>query len=197
MYIAELQGKLSSRIERSEDVLTSNAFGFFKYAPRSIFLKRLLSSLGINLTHRELEDAEFIFWPTYDDRTEPDLIILAGQHYLLFEAKYFSDFGKDSYGQPEQVLRELAEGSREAESQHRDFLLIAVTADYCYPKQKFRDIPTKYRQSFKWINWQLVAVILLDVLESYREKTPTILFAEDLYNLLDKKKSMKPSRKVR
>jgi hypothetical protein len=108
MYIAELKGKLSSRIERSEDVLTSNVFSFFKYAPRDIFLSRLLSLLGINLTDDELDNAEFIFWPTYEDGTEPDLVLLVGRYYILFEAKYFSDFGTDDEKNPEQLMWEFS-----------------------------------------------------------------------------------------
>jgi len=45
MYLAELHGKLSQRIERMEDILTSNVFSFFKYSTREIFLKGYLNEL--------------------------------------------------------------------------------------------------------------------------------------------------------
>ena len=57
MYLAELRGKLSSSQERSEDILTSNVFCFFKYAERSVYLKRFLSLVGVGLTDEELERA--------------------------------------------------------------------------------------------------------------------------------------------
>jgi len=39
MYLAEICGKLSSKVEGIEDILTSNVFSFFKYSKRTIFLK--------------------------------------------------------------------------------------------------------------------------------------------------------------
>lgn len=72
MYIAEIRGKIPSEFEHKEDVLTSNVFSFFKYASRAIFLGPFLEMLGITATEKDLEDAEFIFWPTYEDGTEPD-----------------------------------------------------------------------------------------------------------------------------
>ena len=69
MYIAELRGKLSSRVECSEDILTSNVFSFFKYANREIFLKRYLANLGFDITTEEAINAQFIFWPVFEDGT--------------------------------------------------------------------------------------------------------------------------------
>lgn len=61
MYLAELRGKLSSRIERMEDVLTSNVFSFFKYSNRDIFLRKYLNELGFNVSNREAEEASLDF----------------------------------------------------------------------------------------------------------------------------------------
>ena len=94
MYLAEFRGKLSSRVERMEDVLTSNVFSFFKYSNRDIFLKNYLNKLGFNISNQEAEGAEFRFWPVFEDGTEPDLVIMVGNYYLLIEAKYFSEFSK-------------------------------------------------------------------------------------------------------
>jgi len=71
MYIAELRGKLSQRIERMEDILTSNVFSFFKYSTREIFLKGYLNKLKIYVSDQEAIEAEFIFWPHFEDNTEP------------------------------------------------------------------------------------------------------------------------------
>ncbi len=46
MYLAELHGKLSSNVERKEDILTSNVFSFFKYSNRKVYLKELMKLLG-------------------------------------------------------------------------------------------------------------------------------------------------------
>ena len=86
MYLAELHGKLSSRLERMEDILTSNVFSFFKYSTRDIFLKGYLNTMGFDISEQEANRAEFIFWPRYEENTEPDLVIIVGDYYLLIEA---------------------------------------------------------------------------------------------------------------
>ncbi len=89
MYQAELRGKLASSFLRMEDVLTSDVFSFFKYSNREIFLKDYLRLLDLNVSVQEAYDAEFLFWPRYEDNTEPDLVIIVGDYYLLIEAKIF------------------------------------------------------------------------------------------------------------
>jgi len=62
MYLAELHGKLSSKIQRMEDLLTSNVFSFFKYSTREIFLKEYLSLsstfIAKFLTLKDTEDSQ-------------------------------------------------------------------------------------------------------------------------------------------
>lgn len=188
MYLAELHGKLSSRVERMEDVLTSNVFSFFKYSNRDIFLKKYLNKLGFNVSIREAEEAEFRFWPVFEDGTEPDLVIIVGNYYLLVEAKYFSGFSEGAKKDEHQLLRELNNGKLEAENYDKEFNLIAITADYYYKKDKFKEIPQKFHLHFKWTNWQLVSSFLDNILSN----NPNIKgserdFSQDLYNLLDKK----------
>ncbi len=80
-----MKGKFSLSMRRSEDILTSNVFSFFKYADRTIFLYEYLQGLGFNsITVEAARDAEFIFWPSFEDGTEPDLVIIAGDYYLLY-----------------------------------------------------------------------------------------------------------------
>ena len=129
MYLAELRGKLSSRLERSEDILTSNVFSFFKYADHNIFLKSLLEMLNIDISNANLEDAEFHFWPRYADNTEPDLVIIVGNHYLLFEAKYLSSFEWIENKELSQLNREIRGGLFESKALNKEFHLIAVTAE--------------------------------------------------------------------
>jgi hypothetical protein len=188
MYLAELHGKLSSRVERMEDILTSNVFSFFKYSSRDIFLKNYLNKLGFNISDQEAEEAEFRFWPVFEDGTEPDLVIIVGDYYLLIEAKYFSKFSEGTKKEEHQLLRELNIGKLEAKNYDKEFNLIAITADYYYKKDKFEVIPQKFHLHFKWTNWQSVSSFLDNILSSNPNiKGPERDFSLDLYNLLDKK----------
>lgn len=186
--MAELRGKLSSRIERMEDILTSNVFSFFKYSDREIFLKGYLNKLGFNISDQEANEAEFLFWPRFEKKTEPDLVIIVGKFYLLIEAKYFSGFAEETEKTKAQLLREIEDGKLEAKNWGKDFWLIAITADYYYKKDKFKKIPPEFFPYFKWTNWQSVSSFLYNILESNRNiRRQERDFALDLYNLLDKK----------
>jgi len=187
MYIAELKGKLSSKVENYEDILTSNVFSFFKYSNRKIFLKALLEKLNIFVNNDELQDAEFIFWPSLGDKTEPDLILIIGKYYLLFEIKYYSDFGKGPSEDKHQLIREIKVGLGEATNLGKEFVVIALTADYYYKESKFKDIPPKYRQFLKWLNWQTICEVITSLLERSGSRLPDLLFAQDLYSLFEKK----------
>lgn len=188
MYLAELHGKLSSKTERLEDILTSNVFSFFKYSNRALFLRRYLMMLGFDLSSEEANNAEFVFWPRYEKNTEPDLVIRAGKYYILIEAKYFSDFDPGNKEVKAQLIREIEGGGLEANNDDLEFHLIAITADYYYKEDKFGIIPKAFRGNFKWTNWQKVTSFLEDTLEEDQniceyEKD----FAHDLFALLDKK----------
>jgi len=188
MYLAELHGKLSSRVERMEDILTSNVFSFFKYTSRKIFLKGYLDKLGFNISEREASRAEFLFWPRYEENTEPDLVIIVGDYYLLIEAKYFSDFGQETSKTKAQLIREVEGGEIDAKNYGKEFVLIAITADHYFKKEKFETIPERYKSNFIWTNWQLVSSFLNYVLEANQSlKKQEREFATDLYSLLDKK----------
>lgn len=187
MYIAELKGKLSSNIERSEDILTSNVFSFFKYSSRTIFLKELLFKIGFNLSDDDLISAQFLFWPRYDDNTEPDLVIIVGYYYILIEAKYFSGFGQETDNKKSQLLREVEGGILEAKVLKKQFVLVAITADYSYKSNKFIEVKTFPNIQFKWVNWQLVSNILANYLSEHDEQYSDYLISRDLYDLLEKK----------
>jgi len=188
MYLAELHGKLSSRIERMEDILTSNVFSFFKYSTREIFLKGYLNKLGFNISNQEANEAEFIFWPRFEENTEPDLVLIVGDYYLLIEAKYFSGFAEETEKTKAQLLREIEGGKLEAKNYDKDFKLITITVDHYYKEDKFKIIPLNFIPCFKWTNWQSVSSFLYNILESGKNiKKQERDFALDLYNLLDKK----------
>jgi hypothetical protein len=175
-------------MERMEDVLTSNVFSFFKYATREVFLKGYLEVLGLDISSREAREAEFLFWPRFEENTEPDLVILVGDYYLLIEAKYFSEFAGETEKTKSQLIRELEGGKLEAKNYGKQFKLIAITADYYYKKEKFQIIPPDFLPHFKWTNWQSVSLFLENILESTRKiREQERSFASDLCQLLDKK----------
>lgn len=188
MYLAEIHGKIPSKFRRLEDLLTSNIFSFFKYTNRHTFLKKYLELLDIRITNNEADTAEFRFWPRFDDDTEPDLVMVVGPHYILFEAKYFSDFGVETKSRKAQLIREIEGGLKEVRNEGKHFQIIAITADHYYKNDRFSTVPSKYRHLFKWTNWQLVTAFLHDILEGDAKISVTDhAFASDLYNLLVKK----------
>lgn len=190
MYLAELRGKLPSQFERMEDILTSNVFSFFKYSTREIFLKGYLNKLGFNISDQEANEAEFIFWPRFEDNTEPDVVIIVGKYYLLIEAKYFSGFGQKTETTKAQLQRENERGRLEAKNRGKEFWLIPITAHHSKHsfKNKSKINPPDFGPYFRWTNWQSVALFLDDILESGKKiKEEERDFALDLYRLLDKK----------
>ena len=189
MYLAELHGKLSRNVERKEDILTSNVFSFFKYARRDLFLKQYLEKvLGLSFSVSDLNGADFIFWPTYDDNTEPDLVIIVGSYYLLIEAKYFSDFDKGTAARKDQITREIEGGAIEAKRLGKQFVYIAVTADSVFRNEKFPPFIQTLPINFKWTNWQAVASLLEGVLAGQSGLgAHELCQAQDLLNLLDRK----------
>ena len=189
MYLAEIHGKLSRKQENQEDILTSNVFSFFKYAPRNIFLSAFIQNLGLNVSLKDTENAEFHFWPRYEDNTEPDLVIIIGCYYLLFEAKYFSGFSEETVKNKHQLIREIEGGMLEAENLGKDFRIVVITAHYCYDSAIFADVPEGYANKLIWTNWQRVTFLLKQKLETNTRLSPEVNdFATDLYALLVKKR---------
>jgi hypothetical protein len=188
MYQAEIRGKLSRDNENREDILTSNVFSFFKYASRKDFLYPLLLTLNVEITIDEAEEAEFRFWPRFSDGTEPDLVLVVGQYYLLFEAKYHSGFGLETSTLRHQLVREIEGGELEAKTMAKKFRLFALTADYYEPPYIRKTIPQEYVHVYRWVNWQSIAFLIYRILEKNTLHNPElILFANDLYQLFLKK----------
>jgi len=189
LYLAELHGKLSSKNENREDILTSNVFSFFKYSDRVKFLKPFFKSIGIVVSEKEAKKAEFSFWPIYAEGTEPDLVIMTDTFYILIEAKYFSDFAGPTKKTKAQLVREVEMGSAKAEQLKKHFFIIAITSDYFCKEDKFKEIPSIFEKNFKWTNWQNVTEILMNMLNNnFVLNSSEMLFTSDLYNLLIKKK---------
>ncbi len=187
MYIAEIRGKLSSDLENKEDILTSNVFSFFKYAPRHIFLSEFLELLDIEVSKSELIEAKFIFWPTYEDGTEPDLVIIVGQFYLLIEAKYFSGFSQENELVSHQLEREYNNGHQQAKLLGKKFVITTITADLFNKPSLFENIDQSIKNELCWVNWHRITKILEDVLLSIELSKENYEFAKDLFHLLQKK----------
>lgn len=188
MYLAELHGKLPQAIAQKEDILTSNVFSFLKYSNRKIFLKGYLNSLGLKVSEQAAIEAKFLFWPRFEENTEPDLVIIVGRYYLLIEAKYRSAFSGGTQKSKAQIIREIEGGVLEATNYRKIFKYVAITGDYYYKEDKFKLIPSEYVPHFIWTNWQYVASFLNNILENdTRISTQEREFAYDLYRLLDKK----------
>ena len=185
MIIAELQGKIPSKLEDKEDILTSHVFSFLKYSNRQL-LKDYLSLLELDVTLEEARNAEFNFWISYDDKTEPDLVLTCGKYYILFEAKLYSDFSPETLKYDAQIVREIKMGKLAAENEDKDFVYVAITAEYYKVKTKYSD----YERNdfvFKWTNWQAFTSFIENKLidnEIVHDKE----FASDLYSLLVKKR---------
>lgn len=187
MYIAELRGKLSSDIECKEDVLTSNVFSFLKYAPRHIFLARFLNLLKIHCPEKDLRGAEFNFWISFDDGTEPDLVIIVGDYYVLIEAKYFSGFGQENGLIAHQLIREYENGLRASAFLNKKFVMATITADFFDKPFYLENIDPTIKRELLWVNWQSITKIIEDVLISEPLSKETLEFANDLFSLLQKK----------
>lgn len=190
MIIAELKGKIPSKLKDKEDILTSNVFSFFKYSNRR-YLKDYLSELGLKVSIEDTNKAEFQFWPSYEDGTEPDLVIICGDYYILFEAKLFSDFSAkvidiETNEIEIQLEREARMGQMEAKNSDKQFILIALTSEYYKKKDKYKKIDSS-NLTFIWTNWQFVANFLFAKMEDPGNHHD-LLHLNDLYDLLAFKK---------
>ena len=195
MYWAELKGKVPGRVAKSEDTLTSNVFSFLKYADREMFLGPFLERLDVVVPKQDLSEAEFLFWPVYPDRTEPDVVIVVGDYYLLFEAKYGSGFGEATDGRASQLKREHTQGSAEAKNLGKQFRMFALTEHYARPERVLAGRAVASNQYFRWINWQSITVLLLEALDAGGLRPEVESFAGDLCALLDKRR-LRPFRSL-
>jgi hypothetical protein len=90
VLIAETCGKLTvvqtedapTDLSRMEDVLTSNVWGVLKNCEHSV-VRSLLASAHPPITGVSGEHLDFRFWERFDDGTEPDLIISAGEDVII------------------------------------------------------------------------------------------------------------------
>jgi len=188
MFQVEIKNKLSSEIENKEDLLTSNVFSFLNYSRRVLYLKAFLNFFEISVSDEALEKAEFSFWPRLFHGTQPDVVIVVGNYYLLFEAKLCSDFAKGDHQTQDQISRELIAGKREAEQTNKQFIFVAITNHTCKPAYVFEQLTKMQTKLFRWMNWQSVYKIVYQILEHGGETVSDHLFARDFLNYLSVKR---------
>ena len=185
MFAAELGGKLPAGVRQLEDILTSYVFGFLRYSARSVYLSGFLNEvIGLEVTDDQARAAEFRFWPTLPDRTEPDVVLVVGSYYVLFEAKLFAPFDPGNETRLPQLVREANAGLADASRDGKSFVFVAVTNDSCFPRDRFAAIGGT-SQSILWVNWQSISQMILRVLEEQGPAAPDHEFARDLVELLD------------
>jgi hypothetical protein len=188
MLKAQIHSKVPTQITELEDILTSDVFSFFYYSNRQIFLYDFLRRIGLSISKYDSTMAEFQFWPRYEEHTEPDLVIIVGNYYLLIEAKYKSDFGKGSDKTKPQLIREIEVGMIEANNIGKQFVLLAITKDPYKMTDKFISVQKDKNLTINWFSWQKISELLIDLLKSDEtiDKRDR-LFANDLLAALDKK----------
>ena len=185
---AQIHSKLSTQISELEDVLTSDVFSFFYYSNRQVFLYDFLIKIGLSISKHDSLLAEFQFWPRYEEHTEPDLVIIVGDYYLLIEAKFKSDFGKGTSKTKPQLIREIEAGIAEAKNIDKKFVLLAITKDPYKITDKFVSVQKDKNLIINWFSWQKISELLIDLLNSDEPiDTRDRLFATDLLAALDKK----------
>jgi hypothetical protein len=166
-------------------VLTSNVFSFLKYSHRPTYLREFFHRAGLEIPASELCRGSFAFWPSYDDGTEPDVVVETHAHYVLIETKYFSGVGEENGNPAGQLIRECRAGAIEASNRSKLFCVLLITGDATPPSRLLDEIPAPYREHVLWTNWRAIAQILLEKIETSGTAAPDYEFASDLYELLD------------
>ena len=181
MIEAVLHGKLSSKQENMEDVLTSNVFGMLQYVAPDAgvipFLSRAKTMDG-NAPLAYIKDlpaanisVSYRFWPRWS-HCEPDVVLdisIADRlsYLIVIEAKHRS--GKSSEADDvelrpnDQLAREWLDLSEEADRLLARPLLVFLTADICCPKSEIQDSIDEYSHKRSadartplncWLSWR-------------------------------------------
>ena len=220
MTIAELRGKISSLganvTDTSEDLLTSDVFGCFRYIPPECGLVQFLEtartlSRDEFRTPRPIMRAHWSFWPfiRFRGRTpcEPDVLIglesQEGIHMVMIEAKYLSE--KSSYEDEgerpnDQLARELdnlemlepGDLGWDTTKEVVGRSLLYLTQDASIPSTALQESLREYRRkrnrvgTIYWTSWRHLAAILEEQSRGLDEYQATVL--NDIRLLLEKKR---------
>lgn len=161
-----MKGKIPSKLQNSEDLLTSSIIGTFSYLSSSTYIQSILES-SVNVKGNQLLfdspiiECRYEFWPRLD-HSEPDVLLhlrdANQQEYLLcIEAKYWSDKSSEEdtttdiearqNWQRDQLAREIedmhTEGCRKLMKVNKEklksILLIYLTNDTYLPFNKLKE----------------------------------------------------------
>lgn len=178
MFDAQLRGKLSQDQENLEDILTSNVFGAFKYAPAKDGIYRLLGMAQDDCGKLPLRGIcpkmapTYEFWPFLEEPgrrpCEPDVLLkITDQYgrkfYVLVEAKYKSPKSSeaDSGDLPyDQLAREWDNLVSLAVKDKAIPYLLYITSHFGYPGEDVEAARTEYKSKrdglldILWLSWR-------------------------------------------
>ncbi len=165
MLQAMLGGKLSSRQENMEDVLTSCVFGCFRYMdPNDGLVPLLRQARGHDPNERPFagltisKQPGYEFWPFWGAdgyrNCEPDVVVTCddesgNQWLVLIEVKYRS--GKSAYADEEsevptdQLAKEWDQLVAVAKESGRKPILVYITSDVTYPSDDIAGAASEYQ----------------------------------------------------
>lgn len=163
-----------------EDMLSSSVFGILEILDRSKFLAPVLEHCGIALGE-EMDPGRlsFSFWESTGKRT-PDVILKDKSILISVESK----LGEQVDSQ--QLVDEYEDGMK----LHKNFWLVAVTADYVKPTEieKAKSVlrGREYKDPrVKWVNWQQIYSLLRRNAKNGNETEQKLI--GDLLSLLEAK----------
>lgn len=215
MLIAEIKGKLPSKLMSYEDLLTSSVLGSLKYLSSPSYIQLILQSSVNNIGkkiffHSDLVYCDYKFWPRLTN-SEPDLLLhlrdTQNEEYIIcIEAKYWS--GKSSeedttINAADRKNSQRDQLAREIEDIHTDLclnlfnvnknkikktLLIYLTNDTTFP---FDNVSTSAKH-IQNIDYPITEIYWLTWSEIYKTITEfaTIKTQQDAIILEDIKKLM-------
>lgn len=186
MIDAILKGKISSRLEGKEDLLTSVVFGTFKLLPIHLGISKLMRiAVGLGNETRipvlNIKTFEIEFWPWWQGDNErygaePDVALWLTLHDTtrkLIAVEVKRNSGKHGVGEKDQLRRQIANGIKIAKNNNSEFLgLIYITEDFSIPTNdiqcslKLLDIDAKEMPFICWVSWHDFIPIFSEVDES-------------------------------
>jgi len=208
VFEAQLKHKLTRQEEDLEDLLTSNVFGLFKYAPSGLglipFLKSARNLQGNTIPIlNKIRTAKYDFWPWVHVNTkygcEPDVLITClledgSECLILIEAKYLSgksSFADDTSDVTDQLAREMANLMGLAKKIIiSNFYLIYVTVDTAFPrleleasiKELLEDTGFNSAELIYWVPWQILPTLIQKLVDELDD--PLKGMYEDLRSIL-------------
>ncbi len=169
MIYAELKSKIPE-VKRSEDVLTSNIFTFFKVLPEK-YIFQLVCKIVPSCVSEKIKDkriCEFSLWKKFSNLKEPEIYIrLESEYHVFIEIKYRS---------PESSETQLKDYLDLIPSENK--ILIYLTADRTEPvwttkKDIYQGLP------IYWTNWYKFKSVIEELSNNETDK-----IVQNIYDLI-------------